>query len=101
MLHFIRYNQILWRKLYSIRFKCYELAFEAEDIIDINSWKTCSKNTFLVQSQEQFFFHLRSVGKHISGIGQGHYASVFDVGERCDKMELSNILTETHTETLV
>lgn len=59
------------------------------------------KNTFLVQSQEQFFFHLRSVGKHISGIGQGHYASVFDVGERCDKMELSNILTETHTETLV
>lgn len=79
----------------SIRFKCYELAFEAEDIIDINSWKTCSKNTVLVQAQEQFFFHLRSVGKHISGIDRGHRASVFDVGEPCYKMKLSNILTET------
>lgn len=48
-----------------------------------------------VQAQEQFFFHLRSVGKHISGIDQEHRASVFDVGEPCDKMKLSNILTET------
>lgn len=81
----------------SIRFKCYELAFEAEDIIDINNWKTSSKKkkTLLVQAQEQFFFHLRSVGKRISGIDQGHRASVFDVGEPCDKMKLSNILTET------
>ena len=79
----------------SIRFKCYELAFEAEDIIDINSWKTSLKNTVLVQAQEQFFFHLRSVGKHLSGIDQGHRASVFDVGEPCYKVKLSNILTET------
>ena len=53
------------------------------------------KKPLLVQAQEQFFFHLRSVGKHISGIDQGHRASVFDVGEPCYKMKLSNILTET------
>lgn len=81
--------------MYSIRFKYYELVFEAEDIININSWKTSSKNTLLIQTQEQFFFHLRSVGKHISGVDQEHRASVFDIGEPCDKMKLSNILTET------
>ena len=44
MLRFIQYNQIMWKND-SIRFECYELAFAAEDIIDINNWKTSSKNT--------------------------------------------------------